>query len=63
MFVIVARSGTDSVSTPSPPYSTMEPTFPLVVRISRSLRMTSLAATQGWSAPVRFTFTTRGYVM
>ena len=63
MFVIVARSGTDSVSTPSPPYSTIDPTFPFVVRISSSLRMTSLAATHGWRFPVRFTLTTFGYVM
>ncbi len=32
MFVIVARSGTERVLTPSPPYSMTVPTLPLVVR-------------------------------
>ena len=63
MFVIVARCGTVSVATPGPKYSTTEPTFPLVVRIDRSFRITSFAAHHGESFPVSFTPMTFGYGM
>ena len=55
MLVIVARSGTVSVATPGPAYSSMTPTLPLVERSSSILSTTSLAVTQGESSPVRFT--------
>ena len=48
------------VLTPSPQYSMTLPTPPLTERISRTLRITSLAATHGRSLPVRLTFTTFG---
>ena len=50
MFVIVARSGTERVRTPSPPYSKTQSTFPFVVKICRTPRMTSLAETQAEAA-------------
>ena len=62
MLVMVARSGTESVLIPSPPYSITMPTLPLVVSILRTVRMTSLADTQGWSFPERLTFSTLGQV-
>ena len=61
MFVIVARSGTESVGMPGPVYSTTQPTFPFVVRIERSLRMTSLAETNGRRRPVNSTPSTFGH--
>ena len=60
MLAMVARSGTDSVSTPAPPYSRTRPTLPLVVSRFNSSRITSLAVTQGRSRPCRFTRTTCG---
>ena len=55
MLVIVARWGTVSVPTPSPKYSTMQPTFPFVERISSIFRMMSFAETQFRSFPVSST--------
>ncbi len=63
IFVIVARSGTLNVATPGPPYSNIQPTLPLVEKISSILRITSLALTQGCNCPVSFTRQTWGYVM
>ena len=62
MFVIVARSGTLSVFTPGPVYSTIQPTLPLVERIERSVRMTSLAPANGCRRPARRTWSTFGHV-
>ena len=62
MFVIVARSGTDKVFTPSPPYSKIQPTFPLVVKISSILSTTSFAEHHGLSLPVKFILITFGQV-
>ena len=45
MFVIVARSGTESVLTPSPVYSMTLPTPPLTVSMESTFKMTSLALT------------------
>ena len=47
MLVMVARSGTDSVSTPGPEYSMITPTLPLTPKSSSILSATSLALTQG----------------
>ncbi len=63
MLVIVARSGTLSVFIPAPPYSKTQPTLPLVVNISSTLRTTSFAATHGLSFPVRLILITFGYVI
>ena len=60
MFVTVARCGTESVATPGPKYSTMQPTLPFVVRMLRTFRMMSFAATHGRSSPVRRMPTTFG---
>ena len=44
MFVMRRPLGDASAcATPGPPYSITQPTLPLVVRIERTLRMTSLA--------------------
>ena len=63
MLVMVARSGTDRVLTPSPPHSMMAPTPPLTLRMRRISRLTSLAVTKGRSRPVRFTLNIFGMVM
>ena len=55
MFVIVARCGTLSVFTPSPPYSMILPTPPLTLSTRSTSRMTSFADTIGGSAPVSLT--------
>ena len=55
MLVIVARSGTESVRTPGPAYSTMKPTLPFVVSRRSISRMMSLAETHGASFPARST--------
>jgi len=47
IFVMVALSGTESVLTPSPPYSIILPTPPLTLIILRTSRITSLAETHG----------------
>ena len=60
MFAIVARWGTVSVATPGPAYSKILPKPPRTVSRRSSSRMTSLAATQGWSWPVSTTRTMRG---
>ncbi len=62
MLVMVPRCGTLREATPSPKYSKILPTPPLTVRRRRSSRMMSLAATQGWSSPVRCTPTTLGII-
>ncbi len=63
MLVIVARSGTVSVSTPGPSYSTIAPTLPLVPKSSSILSTTSLAPTHGPSSPVSQMRYTRGVGM
>ena len=63
MLVMVARSGTDRVLTPSPPYSMILPTPPLTLSRRSTSRITSLAATKGRSRPVRLTRTIFGMVM
>ena len=60
MFVMVARSGTDSVFTPSPVYSMTLPTPPLTVSRESTFKMTSFALTPFRRAPVRCTSATRG---
>ena len=45
MFVIVARSGTDSAAMPGPPHSMIAPTPPLTDRMRSSSRLMSLAVT------------------
>ena len=45
MLVMVARSGTLRVETPSPPHSMIAPTPPLTDRMRRISRLTSLAVT------------------
>ena len=45
ILVMVPRSGTDRVATPSPPHSIIAPTPPLTDRIRSSSRDTSLAVT------------------
>ena len=62
MLAMVARIGTDRVSTPGPPYSMILPTPPLTVRRRRTSRMTSLAETMGLSSPVSTTWQTFGMV-
>ena len=52
MFVIVARSGTLNVLTPSPKYSTAQPTLPLLPNMLKTFRITSLAETHGFNDPV-----------
>ena len=63
MFVMVARSGTDRVFTPSPPHSMIAPTPPFTLSMRRISRLTSLAVTKGRSLPVRFTLNIFGMVM
>ena len=63
MLVMVARSGTDRVFTPSPAYSTILPTPPLTVIWRSTSRITSLADTHGLSLPVRLTRTILGMGM
>ena len=53
MLAIVARSGTERVLTPGPPYSIIFPTPPLTLRRRSSSSMTSLAETMRLSSPVR----------
>ena len=60
ILVMVARSGTVSELAPSPPYSKITPTFPLVVKISSTLRIKSLAETHGDSFPDKLMRTTFG---
>ena len=60
MFVIVARSGTESILTPSPVYSMTLPTPPLTASMESTFKMMSLALTPFERAPVRRTSTTRG---
>ena len=60
IFVIVALSVTERAFTPSPEYSIIFPTPPFTVNSLRTLRITSLADTQGFSFPVNSTFTTFG---
>ena len=48
IFVIVARSGTDKVFTPSPPYSIILPTPPLTLIMRRTSKITSFAETHGF---------------
>lgn len=62
MFVIVALCGTERVLTPGPKYSATQPTFPFVVRMLSSFRITSFAATHGFNFPVSFMPTTLGQV-
>ena len=63
MLVMVARSGTLRVLTPSPPHSMIRPTPPLTERIRRISRLTSLAVTKGRSAPVSYTLMTWGILI
>ena len=63
MLQMVARSGTDRVATPGPPYSITLPTPPLTLSRRSSSRMTSLADTMGASRPVSHTLTTWGMAM
>ena len=63
MLVMVARSGTDRVLTPSPAYSTILPTPPLTVIWRRTSRITSFAETHGDSLPVSVTRTIFGIGM
>ena len=51
MLAMVARSGTESVSTPGPAYSITRPTPPLTVRRRSSSKMMSLADTMGGNDP------------
>ncbi len=60
MFVIVARSGTESPSTPGPMYSKIRPRPPRTLSRRSSSRMMSLAETIGMSAPCSRTATTVG---
>ena len=55
---MVARSGTDRVATPGPPYSITLPTPPLTLSRRSSSRMTSLADTMG---AVSYTHLATGY--
>ncbi len=63
MLVIVVRSGTDSVSTPGPVYSSTLPTPPLTDRRRNSSRMTSLAVAHSGNSPSRRTLTISGMSM
>ena len=63
MFVIVARSGTDSAAIPGPPHSMIAPTPPLTDRMRSSSRLMSLAVTNGRSVPVRLTLNIFGMVI
>ena len=60
MFVIVPRSGTVSVETPSPQYSRILPTPPFTVRTRSTSRITSFAATHGRRRPFNSTLSTFG---
>mmetsp|Transcript_20803 Transcript_20803/g.64509 ORF Transcript_20803/g.64509 Transcript_20803/m.64509 type:complete len:213 (+) Transcript_20803:1377-2015(+) len=60
MLVMVAIPVAEMDSTPSPKYSTMAPVPPDTVRMSATLRMTSLGEVQPPSAPVSLTPITLG---
>ena len=62
ILVIVARSGTDRVATPGPPYSNSFPTPPFTETRWSSVRIMSLAVTHGESVPSNSTRTTSGEV-
>ena len=63
MLVMVARSGTVRVFTPSPAYSITRPTPPFTDSTRSTSKITSLAETQGFSLPFSSTFTTSGQVI
>ena len=63
ILVMVARCGTDKFFTPGPKYSRTLPTFPFVVRIDSTLRITSIDETQGGSLPSRLTPITLGQII
>ena len=51
ILAMVARSGTDSVSTPGPAYSITRPTPPLTLRRRSTSKIISFADTMGGSEP------------
>ena len=53
MLVMVARSGTERVLTPSPVYSIILPTPPFTVILRKTSKITSFAATYGFNLPVK----------
>ena len=63
ILVMVARSGTVRVFTPSPAYSIIFPTPPLTLIFRRTSRITSLALTQGESWPESSTFVIEGILI
>ena len=60
MLQMVALPVAEIDSAPGPKYSTIAPVPPLTVRMPATLRMTSLAAAQPESSPVRCTPMTFG---
>ena len=62
MLQMVALPVADRLRAPGPKYSTMAPVPPLTVRMSATLRITSLGAAQPSSSPVRCTPMSLGHL-